>query len=38
MTKNPIARAVRTPAFRSRTVRARKGKGSYRRKEKHHAA
>jgi len=29
---NPAARAVRRPAFRLRVVRARRGKGSYRRK------
>lgn len=31
---NPIARAVRTSAFRSRIVKAKKGKGSYSRKVK----
>ena len=31
---NPIARAVRTAAFRPRKTRAKKGKGSYRRKGK----
>lgn len=30
--KNPIAKAVRSPAFRPRVVKARKGKGSYNRK------
>ena len=29
---NPVARAVRRPAFRLRVVKARRGKGTYRRK------
>ena len=29
---NPVARAVRRPAFRLRIVKARRGKGTYRRK------
>lgn len=30
--RNPAAQAVRTPAFRPRVVKPRKGKGSYSRK------
>lgn len=30
--RNPIARDLRTPKYRPRVVRPRKGKGSYRRK------
>ena len=32
--KNPVAREVRTPKFKSQVVKAKKGKGSYNRK--HH--
>lgn len=30
--RNPIAKALRTSAFRSRIVKSKKGKGSYSRK------
>ena len=33
---NPVARVVRSRALRPHTVRAKKGKGSYRRKERRH--
>jgi len=32
--KNPVAKEVRTPKFKSQVVKAKKGKGSYNRK--HH--
>jgi len=32
--RNPIAKQVRTPAFRPRVVKPLKGKGSYNRKDK----
>lgn len=32
--KNPVAKDVRSPKYRLRVVKARKGKGSYSRKEK----
>ncbi len=32
--KNIIARDLRTPKYRSRIVKSRKGKGSYKRKKK----
>lgn len=34
MKRNPIARALRTNLFKSRVVKARKGRGSYSRKRK----
>lgn len=34
---NPVAKDVRTPKYRQRVVKPRKGKGSYSRKEKHNA-
>ena len=33
--RNPVAKVIRTAKFRLRIVKARKGKGSYTRKEKH---
>lgn len=30
--RNPVAKALRSPALRPRVVKARKGKGSYKRK------
>lgn len=33
--KNPIAKSLRGARFHMRTVRAKKGKGSYRRNPKH---
>ncbi|MBO0738557.1 MAG: ribosome alternative rescue factor ArfA [Alphaproteobacteria bacterium] len=36
--RNPVARALRDPAFRRRVVRARKGRGSYTRKGKEKTA
>ncbi len=33
--KNPIAKSIRGARFHMRTVRAKKGKGSYRRNPKH---
>ena len=33
-TKNPTAKAVRTPRFKSKVVKAKKGRGSYTRKKK----
>lgn len=32
--RNPIARELHDPRFRKRVVRPRKGKGSYRRKDR----
>ncbi len=34
-TKNPAAKAVRSPQFRPRAVKARKGTKAYRRRPKH---
>lgn len=34
MTRNPIAKALRSPHLRARVVKPKKGKGSYRRKER----
>lgn len=34
MVKNPIAKAVRTSVFKLRVLKAKKGKGSYSRKNK----
>lgn len=36
-TRNPMAGALASGAFQGRVVRARKGKGSYSRKDKHAA-
>ena len=33
--RNPVALALRTPAFRTRKPRCTKGKGSYTRKKRH---
>jgi stalled ribosome alternative rescue factor ArfA len=33
--RSTVARAVRTPRFRPKVVRATKGKGAYRRRQKH---
>jgi alternative ribosome-rescue factor len=35
--RNPIAKEVRSEKYRPRIVKPRKGKGSYKRKEKHNA-
>ena len=32
--KNPVAKNLLTPKFKTRVVRPRKGKGSYKRKKK----
>lgn len=37
MKHNPVAKDLRTQKYRLRVVKARKGKGSYKRKEKHNA-
>lgn len=34
-TRNPMAGALRHGSFQPKTVRSRKGKGSYRRQDKH---
>lgn len=31
--RNPVAKAVRTPSYRVRVVKPKKGKGSYNRKQ-----
>lgn len=31
--KNPIAKELRTPKYRKRTVKSKKGKGSFKRKK-----
>jgi len=35
MKRNPVARDLRTPKYRMRVVGAKKGKGSFKRKEKY---
>lgn len=35
MKANPVARDVRSPKYRMRVVKYRKGKGSYKRHDKH---
>jgi len=38
MTRNPIAKALRSKHVQQQIVRPRKGKGSYQRRTKHRAA
>jgi stalled ribosome alternative rescue factor ArfA len=35
MKRNPVARDLRSPKYRMRVVASKKGKGSFKRKEKH---
>ena len=32
--KNPVAKELRTPKYKKRTVKSKKGKGSFKRKKK----